>query len=348
MEQSAVKPFRRDPYTERKGAMTSFTRAIIARAAAALDNVHAGDYAAATWPEDKDVGLVLRASVTPTLMANATALAPIVIAILEQIKPLTAGGFLFSAGMSLTSLGPGVLKIPGFATSPADFVAENAPIPVEQFVAAGPTLSPFKLASIITASNELIEHSDAETIIRGVLAENVAIGLDAALFSNAAASAARPAGLLNGIAALTPATVTAGKNDAMTDDISSLLNAIAAAAGAGWFIVAAPAQAVALQFRLAREFPNIRASGALPAKTVIAIAPGAFVSVLETPRIDSSIEAIVHMEDTSPAAIANGGGIAAPVRSLFQTNSIGLRIIAPCSWALRAPGAVAWMQNVNW
>jgi len=52
--------------------------------------------------------------------------------------------------------------------------------------------------------------------------------------------------------------------------------------------------------------------------------------------------------DTVPAAIANGGGVAAPARSLFQTNSVGLRMITPVSWSLRAAGAVAWMAGVNW
>jgi len=40
--------------------------------------------------------------------------------------------------------------------------------------------------------------------------------------------------------------------------------------------------------------------------------------------------------------------LAAPTRSLFQTDSAGLRVIAPASWGLRAPGAVAWMSGVTW
>ena len=80
---------------------------------------------------------------------------------------------------------------------------------------------------------------------------------------------------------------------------------------------------------------------------VIAIAPQAFVSVLETPRIDGSIEAIVHL-DTAPAEIGNGGGVAAPTRSLYQTNSVGLRMITPVSWGLRSSSAVAWLAGVNW
>ena len=134
----------------------------------------------------------------------------------------------------------------------------------------------------------------------------------------------------------------------MAADIGKLLTAIAPVAGAGFFIVAAPGQAATLQFGLAPPVPNVCASGALAAGTVIAIAPRAFVSIMEAPRVDSSIEAMVHMEDTSPAEIGSGGVVAAPTRSLFQTNSVGLRMITPVSWGLRAPGAVAWMSGVNW
>ena len=65
-------PFRRPAAVE--PTMTSLVRAIIAQAHGALDRgVRAADYAASTWPNDASVPLVLRASVSPTLMANATA-----------------------------------------------------------------------------------------------------------------------------------------------------------------------------------------------------------------------------------------------------------------------------------
>jgi hypothetical protein len=77
------------------------------------------------------------------------------------------------------------------------------------------------------------------------------------------------------------------------------------------------------------------------------IAPRAFVSIFETPRVEASFEALVH-EDTAPTAISATGVMAAPTRSLFQTNAVGLRMNTPVSWALRSPGAVAWMAAVNW
>jgi hypothetical protein len=157
----------------------------------------------------------------------------------------------------------------------------------------------------------------------------------------------QPAGLLNGIAGLTPTVAGGAKSDVMADDLGKLINAISPVAGAGFFIVAAPEQAAALQFRLAQQVPNVRASEALAAGTVIAIAPRAFVSIFETPRVEASFEALVH-EDTAATAIATGAAIAAPTRSLFQTNAVGLRLACPVSWALRSTSAVAWMSGVNW
>jgi hypothetical protein len=133
----------------------------------------------------------------------------------------------------------------------------------------------------------------------------------------------------------------------MAQDITKLLNAIASVVGAGFMIIAAPSQAASLQFRLGSQVPNVVASSALTAGTVIAIAPRAFVSIFETPRVEASFEALVH-EDTAATAIATGAAIAAPTRSLFQTNAVGLRLICPVSWALRSTGAVAWMAAVNW
>jgi hypothetical protein len=341
-------PFRR-PAAE-PPSLASLTRAIIARAAAALDGggaARATDYAASNWPNDQGVPLVLRAAVSPTT-TSATALMPVVQQFAAALQPLSAAGELMArGGISLSSFGRGLVAVPSFAPGESDFVAEAAPIPVKQFVSSGPTLSPYKLATICVVSGEMIEHTDAEAMVRAALAESVALALDRAIFSATAASAARPAGILNGIAALTPTAGGGAAQDVMASDLGKLLVAIAPVAASGYLIVAAEPQAIGLQFRLGQRLPNIFASGALAAGTIIAIAPQAFVSVLETPRIDASIEAIVHM-DSAPAAIANGGGVAAPARSLFQTNSVGLRMITPVSWGLRAASAVAWMSAVNW
>jgi hypothetical protein len=40
--------------------------------------------------------------------------------------------------------------------------------------------------------------------------------------------------------------------------------------------------------------------------------------------------------------------VAAPQRSLFQTDSLALRMVLPLNWVMRRTGVVAWTQNVTW
>ena len=57
------------------------------------------------------------------------------------------------------------------------------------------------------------------------------------------------------------------------------------------------------------------------------------------------------MEDTAPAQISAAGtpnAIAAPVRSMFQTDSIALRMIMDLNWTMRRAGMVAFVAGVTW
>jgi hypothetical protein len=36
------------------------------------------------------------------------------------------------------------------------------------------------------------------------------------------------------------------------------------------------------------------------------------------------------------------------MRSLFQTDAIGVRMQLEVSWALRNAGGLSWLQGVNW
>ena len=57
------------------------------------------------------------------------------------------------------------------------------------------------------------------------------------------------------------------------------------------------------------------------------------------------------MEDTAPTDISTAGtpAVAAyPAKSMFQTDSMALRLIMPINWTLRRPGVVAWAAGVTW
>lgn len=344
-QQHAVTPIRRPVVERRTEPGTALVRAVIAQAVATHDrSTHALDYAERTWPGDQSVALVLRAAMAPTTIGNTPALVPVTAAMVEGLQALSASGELMARGISVTADG-GLIAVPGFAPGTATFVGEAQPIPVRQLVSSGPTLSPYKVATIITLSMELLESTNAEVLTRAALLESVGTGIDAVLFSaTAGVVGVNPPGLLVGIPALTP---SAGPGDAMSADLVALTVALGPAAAAGVLFVAAPGQAAAMALRTLGPVPNVRASSALAAGTVIAIATQAFVSMLGVPRIDSSIEAVLHMADPA-SAFSTAGVVAAPGRSLFQTAVTGLKMVTPCSWGLRAPSAVAWMDAVTW
>jgi hypothetical protein len=92
-------------------------------------------------------------------------------------------------------------------------------------------------------------------------------------------------------------------------------------------------------------------SSTVTAKTVILIDAADFVVVGgEGPRMELSDQATLHMEDTAPLDLVSGspGTVASPQRSLFQTDSIALRMVLPLNWVQRRAGTVAWTQNVTW
>jgi hypothetical protein len=213
-------------------------------------------------------------------------------------------------------------------------------------------LTPFKIAAIALLTGELMRSSNAEQLVMQVLVEACGPALDAALFSTSAATADQPAGLLNGIAGLTPAASGgSNKSEAIVDDLQSLANAIAPVAGnRDITIIASPGASAALVLRLPAKVDwPILTSVALPLRTVIAIAPRAVASAIEgPPAIEASKFAEIHRE-TQPGEVVDVGGVwARPVASVFQTDEVALKLRWPVSWGLRSPSAIAWMTNVNW
>jgi hypothetical protein len=94
-------------------------------------------------------------------------------------------------------------------------------------------------------------------------------------------------------------------------------------------------------------------SSTVPAGMVVLInADDLMVVQGDTPRFDVSDQATLHFEDTTPLQIttgAQGSAVAAtPVRSMFQTDSLALRMILPMNWAMRRAGSVAWVTGVTW
>jgi hypothetical protein len=97
-------------------------------------------------------------------------------------------------------------------------------------------------------------------------------------------------------------------------------------------------------------------STTVPAGMLIMVDAAEFASATgDTPEFDVSDVATIHEEDTAPLPIVGGtvqppviGSIAAPVRSLWQTASIGVRMMVDMNWTMRRANMVSWMTGVTW
>jgi hypothetical protein len=345
-------PLRPDPDARRDAHVRSLTRAAIATGLSALDHqIRAQDYARRTWGNDHLVDMVLRAAVQPASLAGNSALAHVSLAFLEVLTPMSAGADLLRRGIGLDFDGAASIRVPGIAIPTADFVAEGAPIPAPlETTSAGPTLTPFKIAALASLTNEMLRGSNAEDMVRAVLVESAGPALDKAMFSANAATSAKPAGLLNGIAALTPAASASAKDQIVVDDMQALALAIAPVSGnSNVVVVASPDAAVALRLRVLREDVPILTSSQLAARTVIMVAVNAVVSAVDgAPMVDASSQS-AFVRDTVPQEIVTAAGtVATSVGSTFQTDESLLRLRWPISWALRDARGIAWMTGVNW
>lgn len=272
---------------------------------------------------------------------------------------------LLSRGLSLTFDRWGDLTLPRRTAGGAGggFVAEGSPIRVGKLTTAGATLTPKKMGVIVAFSKELAKRSTPalEGIVRDAIIEDTAAILDPILLDATAASASRPAGLLNGVSAA--ATGFAGGDyTAVRKDFLAMLAPFFAANGADNIVVIMnPAQGLNWSMmegpvgdpnwaQRIRDRVTIIESTNATAGRLIAVRASDFAGAGGDPEFDISEQATIHMEDTTPLEIVSGTGptTADPVRSLWQTNSVGVRMLMDVSWVMRRTGMVSWIDTTSW
>jgi hypothetical protein len=220
------------------------------------------------------------------------------------------------------------------------------------------------------------EHSvpAIEGLLRNAIQEDTAAAIDAVLLDATVASAIRPAGLRWYSAGLTPTPIGAPANpfNALVTDLKNLTGAILTATNGNirnMVFIMNPQQALSIGFiqppNPSGLFPfrdEINAgringkplilSGTVPLGTVICLDAADFVSVTgDNPRFEISDQATLHMEDTNPAHLGTVGtpnSFAAPAMSMFQTDSMALRLVLPMNWIVRRTGVVSWVAGVTW
>jgi HK97 family phage prohead protease/HK97 family phage major capsid protein len=279
---------------------------------------------------------------------------------------------LAAKGMSLSFGANGRIVIPNRNRTPSlagSFVGEGLAIPVRQGSFSSQTLTPKKLAVITTWTREMDIHSipAIEGILREAIQVDTSVAIDTVLLDNNAATAIRPAGLLNGVSNTT--ATTGGGIAAFIGDITALVGALTTNTYGN---VRSPVflvnptdmyRASLLQATNTGIFPfrdEIRGgsinnipiidSANVTAKTMIIVDAADFVVAgSEAPRMEMSDQATLHMEDTNPTdLVASPSTVAAPQRSLFQTDSLALRMVLPLNWLVRRAGVVAYTSSVTW
>jgi HK97 family phage prohead protease len=295
--------------------------------------------------------------------------------LMPSLLPASVYPTLSAMGLKLTFGRNGRINVPTRSATPTvagSFVGEGAPIPVRQAAFTSQVLTPKKMAVITTWTREMDEHSvpAIEGLLRNAIQEDTQIAIDTVLLDANPATIIRPAGLRNGSAGLTP--TAGGGFNALVGDIKALTGAILTATNGNirsMVFIMNPQQALNIGFiqppvpgglfpfatdisnnRLA-GYPVIK-SGTVPLGTVLCMDAADYVSITgDTPRFEISDTATLHMEDTAPMHIGTTGTpgvVAAPAMSMFQTDSLALRLILPMNWAVRRAGTVAWVAGVTW
>jgi HK97 family phage prohead protease len=307
---------------------------------------------------------------------------------LESLNPFSVYPSLAAAGVSLNFDRNGIIKLPSRNRLAAnmiagDFVGEGLPIPVKQLLLQSITLTPKKMAVISTFTRELAAHStpSIEGVIREAIAEDTAILLDNRLLDTAAGSTTRPAGLLNGLALGTGvvAGTAGGGSAAMLADLKALIGYITAQNGGRRIVIimnAAQALSLSLATTTTGDFidyrnklnvpiiatTNLPLTGTVPGGVgsypiMIGVDAADFATATGAPEFQVSDTATLHMESATPAPIVGGAGspaaaaigdVAAPVRSLFQTATLGIRMILDIAWAMRRTGMVVYVNGLTW
>jgi Phage capsid family len=330
-----------------------FKRSLTIRAIASMRRMSIADVAGQIFPHDRNLmQLVTRATSAPATTFTTGWAAELVHTIvadtLDAMGAASAAAEVMRQSLTLDWNGAGVISAPGFvaSASAATFVKEGDPIPVRQLSEAPAQLLPYKLATISALTREMVDGSNAEALISDALVRSMGLGLDSVFFGNAAAvTNTQPAGIRNGIST-SAASASTDPFGGFFEDVSTLINAVSAVGGNGPFILVTSAgRLVSGQGRFPGKDEGSApliipiASSQLGSDIMIAIAPQGLVAALSAePEIEAGNAATIVM-DTAPVT----PDTTQPTKSMWQTNSIALKVRWPVTWALRDSRAVAWL-----
>jgi len=325
-------------------------RLLTVRTLASYRRANPLDVASRLWPNDRALTAVIvtRAASAPAMTSVAgwaQELAhKLVYDAVEALGAASAAAELMRSGLLVSwDGGYGTISVPAFVATAngASFVQEGQPIPVKQFGDTAVSLTPFKVASISVLTREMLESSNAERLIGDVLIRSAGLAMDAAFFDANPATAARPAGIRNGIATLVASTDT-DSFGVFAADLSALVGAVGQVGGRGPFAIIGSAGKIAsatVRFVSGNDDIPFYISGAV-GNDLIAVAPQAIAGAVDPdPDVQTATAGSLVMDDTAPAL----PDTTQPQKGLFQSETIAIKVRWPVSWAVRDARGVAWL-----
>lgn len=246
------------------------------------------------------------------------------------------------------------------------WVGEKKAIPASSMDFSDVTLRPLKVAALAAISNELIMRSDpsAEMLVRDGLVNASAQRVDTTFLSATAASAnVSPAGMLNGVSALTASGEDA---ESLFADIKRLYAPFIAAknaTGLAYVMYTGLAKSISLMRNALsqKEFPDINVNGGtlegdpvytgenVASDDLILLKPSDIYKIGDSGfEVSVSKEATIEM-DTAPTGDGDTPASAsANMVSMFQNDMTAFRVIRHINFAKRRSGVVQYVGDATY
>jgi HK97 family phage prohead protease len=274
---------------------------------------------------------------------------------------------LRTRGMGINFDQAGTAYIPGVTAGGANgsFFSEGSPMRVGRITTNSSTMTSRKAGVIIPFSREAAKRStpNLEQLVRRRIIADTAAILDSHLLDATAEDSVRPGGLLYGVSAAGTG-YGGGDYQAVIEDINAVIAPFDDAnASDGLILIMHPQQRRKLAMtpgpdgtfgwadKFLAEFTVVASTHATKGRLIAVRVEDLATALGDAPEFEISNSATIHMEDTSPAALSAAGTpntVAAPIRSFFQTDSIGIRMVMDVNWKMIRSGMVQWINGTTW
>jgi len=354
-----------------KGHLATMAFTAVAKAHAL--NANPEVVAKSMYNNDEEVGMMVKAITSPADTTTSTWAAELVQAgygeFMDLLMPATVYGRV--PGLALDFGDKASIIVPAWASSrdiSGAFVAEGAPIPVKEGVFGTKTLTPKKMAVITTFTREILTKSTPaiEALLRNAIIQDTSAAIDAAFLDNAAASTIRPAGIQNATATgagninasggATVALILADVQGVMTRT-----SAVQLGQNGAWLMN--PARVFGLSTKQLTTgqfaFPEVTngmfmgypiiISTTVPAAVVAFIDSSSMVKATDiTPEFEVSNQATLVMATPADEIVTSATATVNDVRSLYQTDTMALRLVLGLDWSIARTAGVQVLTSVAW